>query len=737
MTRQSLEWTLARLDAADEVPQQFFPAQVPGAAQQDYARANGWEPFYQGLHAQDYAALEDCYWLYRAPLFFTLEDDQCASVVFRGIDYRYQIRVADELLCDEEGMFHPVRLDVSRFANRPTFLEVLVFPAPKTGAAEPPSRAQAAHSCKPAACYGWDWHPRLLSVGIWEEAYLQIENRKCVQKLELAYRLTDDLSDCSLRADIKTQTDCKLLAQIFAEDGLVTEQTLLTAEQRAVWNAHISDPHLWYPVGCGAQPMYTLVVSTLSDDGAVLETKTRRFGLRRVRLVMNEGSWNLPHMPKSRSDAPATLEVNGIRLFAKGSNWVNAHVFPGEMNADLYDRLLTLAQEANMNILRVWGGGFVNKEDFFELCDEKGLMVWQEFPLACNEYPDDEDYLAVLETEATAILRRLRTHPCVCMWCGGNELFNAWSGMTDQHHALRLLDGVCYREDRFTPFLMTSPLNGMAHGHYLNCDESDGNTEFITTLSRSHCTAYPEFGAPSMSAYEDLKQFMPEADVEDCSPDNPHWGMHHGFGAWREESWVRKPEVSYYFGGFRDTEDLCKKTQFIQAMCYRSNFEEMRRQWPHCSMALNWCFNEPWPTAANNNLISWNGRPKPAYFAVQQALRPILASLAVTRHLWWSGERFEAQVWMLNDSLLRLEPASVRVFYRLDAEEHLLATILTPELAAQTNTPCGSVCFQLPDHYAGQIHLRLVVEGHPERSSEYTYLCRQTNAVSASGMLNV
>ena len=129
-----------------------------------------------------------------------------------------------------------------------------------------------------------------------------------------------------------------------------------------------------------------------------------------------------------------------------------------------------------MNLIRVWGGGIVNKDSFFEQCDRLGLMVWQEFPLACNGYPDDPSYLAVLEQEAVSMLLRLRSHPCMVIWCGGNELLNKWSGMTIQSHPLRLLDSLCFRYDRQTPYLPASPLFGMAHGHYCNVDEHGKET---------------------------------------------------------------------------------------------------------------------------------------------------------------------------------------------------------------------------------------------------------------------
>ena len=140
------------------------------------------------------------------------------------------------------------------------------------------------------------------------------------------------------------------------------------------------------------------------------------------------------------SVAPAQIELNGRKIFAKGSNWVNPEIFPGTITEKRYEELLSLALQAHFNMLRSWGGGIINKDAFFELCDRMGILVWQEFPLACNCYPDTSRYLKVLEQEATSIIRRLRKHACLAIWCGGNELFNNWSGMTSQSLPLRLLE---------------------------------------------------------------------------------------------------------------------------------------------------------------------------------------------------------------------------------------------------------------------------------------------------------
>ena len=253
---------------------------------------------------------------------------------------------------------------------------------------------------------------------------------------------------------------------------------------------------------------------------------------------MNPGAWDEPRtFPKSRSQPPATLEINGRRIFAKGSNWVPPDMLYGRLDRAVYARQLGLAKDAHFNLLRVWGGGIVNKEPFFELCDELGLMVWQEFPLACNNYPDEPRYLAVLEAESRAIVRRVRRHPCLALWCGGNELFNTWSRMTDQSKALRLLNRTCLDLDPETPFLATSPLFGMGHGDYRFRD-GEGR-EVFQIFALASASAYCEFGCPGPASAETLKSIIPAGELFPPRRGTA-WEAHNAFGAWspEPESWL-------------------------------------------------------------------------------------------------------------------------------------------------------------------------------------------------------
>lgn len=726
MERQYLAWQLGVKQTMDAPVEVWMKASVPGCAQKDYAAFYGWESAYTAPNTDRYKALEDVYWLYRAPLRFDLKENQRATMVFGAIDYRYRISVNGEMLHDGEGMFSQIRCDVTKFAGTDAWLEVLVWPSPKSDDSN--TRDQANHSCKAAACYGWDWHPRLLTCGIWDDTYLEIAPKTAVETMDISYRLSDDLKTCSVHVQAHTGADTHLSLAVTLDDKTVVAIHGDTVNKTSIFDFTIEDAKLWYPVGYGEQPVYCITVS----DGQ--ESKTRKVGFRRSRLVMNEGSWAVVGYPKSRANAPATLEVNGIRVFAKGSNWVNAMLFPGDMNEDHYRSLIQKAVDCNMNIFRVWGGGYVNKESFFDICDELGVMVWQEFPLACNEYPDEDRYLSVLKSEATNIVRRLRTHPSVVMWCGGNELFNSWSGMTEQHHALRLLDSICFAEDRFTPFDMTSPLNGMAHGPYRNYDEGI-KEELITSVRKHHDTAYTEFGAPGMSNREVILSFMSEEEFNKCEEGQPAWEGHFGFHAGWYESWVRKVEVNHYFGGFTDTDDLIRKTQFIQAMSYRSVFEEARFQWPHCSMVVNWCWNEPYACAANNSVLCWPDVPKPCHRSIALALRPQEAAFRVDRHLWNAGESFTGEIWILNDSADVLTNGNVTLEYNIGDGWAEWGMLRFGDVDPRRNQKCGVFTAEIPVDYDGLLKIRLKVDGRPDMDSEYSYICRCKKTVKKK-MLN-
>lgn len=694
-------WRGVRLGAQGE---EIFPASVPGNIQYDYAASRGFGDVMYGDNVRRYEALEDDEWEYRASLEYEAADGERVFFVSRGIDYRYEIRLNGETIYAYEGMFRGVELDLTDRLRGGDELCVHIFPHPKRPDAPKGTRDEADHSAKPPVCYGWDWNPRLLISGMWREAYIETRRSDYINGAEAFYTLSPELD----RAEVTFGIDCAAPCEVslFDPDGAL----IYKGENKPI---AIKRPRLWWCAGQGEAALYRWEVENPSGM-----TVSGRVGFRRVRLVREEGSTEGESFPKSRYAAPFTLELNGRRVFMKGSNLVNPELFWGRATAQTYSRLVDLAAEANMNTLRLWGGASMHHPALYERCDERGVLVWQEFPLACNNYPDDDGYLATLESEATAMITALRRHPCLFLWCGGNELFNTWSGMTDQSLPLRLLGHLCYTLDRDRPFIMTSPLCGMGHGGYLFYDRRN-DADVYKCFRNAKNTAYTEFGVPSISAVEALEKIIPPDELCALAP-SPSWVLHHAFEAWQPESHASLSVLERYFGNEATLAERVAQSDMLQSEGLKFIFEEARRQSAGCSAALNWAFNEPWITAANLSIVRYPDIPKPAYYAVRSALRPALFSAAFDRIVWHSGETFEAQLWLLNDSREAVA-ASAEVFIEIGAETISLATIDRAGVGSNENKLLGTVRCLLP--HADANRMKLVIRSSDERlSSKYEFV---------------
>jgi len=512
-TRISPCWQVGWTSSPEQQSERFVPATVPGAVQLDWARAEGWPAYWQADHFLAYGWMEDVHWVYQTRLQKpALKPGQRLALVCGGVDYACAVRVEGKVVHTQEGMFSSFEVDLSGAADG-GLVEIVVAPAPKIPVpAEEVSdreRKESRQSCKPAVSYGWDFHPRLIPLGIWEETYLEVRDAETwLDFVEVAYDLTDDYSSADLRLVTGGQAP-RVRWTLRDPAGAVVAAQEGAPGTLAI---RVDQPVLWWPNTEGEAALYTSTVETLAADGQTAQTCTQRVGLRRIRLVMAPGQFSRTGYPATQPPVPITFEVNGRPIFARGANWVCPEIFPGLLTAERYRGQLDLFVGAHFNLLRCWGGGIVNKTAFFEQCDELGIMVWQEFPLSCNRYDGTPAYLRVLDRESRAIINRRRRHACIALWCGGNELFNGWSGMTMQDHALRLLDRNCFDLDPARPFLPTSPLHGILHGSYAFRMGStpDAHTAF-ECYAACDATAYIE----KARSIEALRGTLPKRDADE------------------------------------------------------------------------------------------------------------------------------------------------------------------------------------------------------------------------------
>ena len=720
-----LEWKVGYSAELTKAPAKYVPSQVPGAVQLDIAKAEKYPPYEFADNYKMFDWMEDQYYTYLSSFKKpALKEAERLFFVSKGIDYRFDILVNNQPVHHQEGMFTYVDIDITDFLKDDNELKIIVYPVPKR-TPRPVDRSQASNVVKPAVSYGWDWHPRLVPLGIWDETGLAVRNRSHLTDIYVSYELNDSFDKAFIQLqgegrNIKGLTYSWTLKDKSGNTVLTQKGTI--ADDRFVGDSVVfNNPTLWYPHDHGTPYLYTSTTELTDRSGNIIDVTSHKTGFKRVKLVMNTGAWNEPEgFPKTRSVPPAQFEVNGKRIFAKGSNWVNPEIFPGIITRERYAELIDLAVGLNFNMFRIWGGGIINKESFFELCDERGILVWEEFPLSCNNYPDDPHYLSILKQEAISIIKRLRKHPSIALWCGGNELFNSWSGMTDQSLALRLLNSLCLELNPTVPYMPTSPLMGMAHGCYL-FKYLDG-TEVYENMNKSHFTAYTEFGVPGMSPVEVLKKIIPAKDLFPPR-DNTAWRDHHAYGAWVGDTWLALNDIESYFGKAPNLETLVQQSQLMQSEGYKAIYEESRRQKPYCAMALNWCYNEPWPAAVNNSIIVYPSIKKPAYDAISASCRPVLASARLSKFQWNEGEDFFADLYVLNDTFTDIPGLKISVKLKTTQDEVVILKWESPVSRSNTNVSGPTVRFRLPRWTnTDRFDVILDVEGHPEYSSTYTLL---------------
>ena len=340
-------------------------------------------------------------------------------------------------------------------------------------------------------------------------------------------------------------------------------------------------------------------------------------------------------------------------------------------------------------------------------------MIWQEFPLACNRYEGTKNYISVLKEEASAVIERIKEHVCLMLWCGGNELFNNWSCMTEQDKAIRLLDKLTFEKTPEIPFLPTSPVMGMAHGPY-SFNMEDGG-EVIGVIQKSHNTGYTEFGGGGFSTKDTLLRIGNMTDIEPLNPDNKiakKHGMH-----------VFSSNIENYFGKITDTDKLIECGQFLQTVVQQFIFEEARRQKPYCSIVSNWCFNEPWPNVGNNSLVCYPDNTKPAYYAVAKACRKVLASARYRKLVYYAGETIDFDVFLLNDSLNKLDDGKIDIYIQIGEEQKLkLMSWEYQDVQICKNAVGPTIRYELP--FAEDADTLQIILEADEYSSKYTLLYR-------------
>ncbi|WP_274362977.1 glycoside hydrolase family 2 protein [Paenibacillus thermotolerans] len=590
-------------------------------------------------------------------------------LVFKGIDYEAHIYLNGERLGSHAGMYTPAEFDIEDRVSfgEDNLLAVVIEKAPD----EQPqvSKTRYVRTHKSRMTYWWDFCPRMIHIGIWDDVYLKVTGSARLDDVFVRPLLSDDCSAADVSVSVRMNANRTMNAAIdisLLHNGSEVashraEHVLPEGETGIHVRLPVDAPRLWWPNGIGDADLYEARVKVSeAGGGAASDERIVTFGIRKIELVRNE--------TEDESARPYTFVVNGFKVYIKGWNWVPIDAMYGVDRPAKLERLLTLAKRANVNMLRVWGGGLIEKDAFYEWCDRLGIMVWQEFIQSSsgieNKPSDDPAFIDMMVREAEQIIPRKRNHPSLALWCGGNELQGPGdTPLDDNEPVLGALRDVVARLDPDRHWLPTSPTGRVFMNSLENIEkdalslhdvhgpwEHQGLTSQYTLYNRGASLLHSEFGVEGMTNRRVLDKTISKQHQWPAGRDNP---VYFHRGSW----WNNEKLVQESFGGIEEVGTLIKASQFMQAEGLRYAVEANLRRQFQSSGTLPWQFNEPFPNAYCTSAIDYYAEPKAVYYAVSRAYGPVHVSARFDSQVWAGQDRFAAEAWAVDATGIGLEDA--------------------------------------------------------------------------------
>jgi beta-mannosidase len=479
--------------------------------------------------------------------------------------------------------------------------------------------------------YGWDWGPKLITCGIWRDIYIETFNKARISDIRI-FQDHSVKNKVSLTVDVdagqRRNLQLTCIVKVSLGSVVVTEKKALFQTRRARASLEIKAPKLWWPAGMGEQPLYTVTASIVDHAGNTLDTASRRIGLRTLRLVQKDDEWGRSFL----------FSVNGTPFFAKGANWIPADTFVTRLTREDYARLISDARAANMNMLRAWGGGIFEQDWFYDICDEAGICVWQDFIFSCSSYPSfDAEWMANVRQEISENIRRLRHHPCIALWCGNNEIEQGilgaeWDesrmGIEDYVKLFdRLIPDIIAQEDPGRDYWPCSPHTPVGDRYNAN-DQKCGDAHLWGVWhGQNKFTEYQKW-FPRFASEFGFQSFPEPRTVASytlpCDRNVTSYVMEH-----HQRSGIGNPTIMrYMLDWFRLPSSFDMTlwlSQILQATGMKMAIEHWRRSMPRCMGTLIWQINDCWPVASWSSIDS-QGRWKALHYAAKRFYAPVLVS---------------------------------------------------------------------------------------------------------------
>lgn len=631
---------------------EWMSARVPGTVHQDlldHGRLP--DPFY-GMNEQKVQWVEKEDWLYRT--VFTVTADQLKSdaawLTFEGLDTYADVYLNGSLLLKADNMFVGHKLAVKDVLREGENRLMIRFRSPVEETApqwdtdgfnypadnDHSEKRMSVYTRKAPYSYGWDWGIRLATSGIWRPVKLTFCNGAVIDDFFVRQQeVTEQVAKVDNQLEINNVTSTSKEAQVkvvyaYGEqaDTLTRTVVLQPGKNSLSMPAWIEKPHLWMPNGWGDPALYTFT-ATVSVDGKEVASREEAIGLRSIRVVMED----------DKDGKSFYFEVNGKPMFAKGSNYIPGDALLPNMTGERYARLFEDIRAANMNMVRVWGGGIYEDDRFYEEADRNGILVWQDFIFACTTYPHDPTFLKRVSEEAVYNMRRLRNHASLAMWCGNNEIYEGmrywgwkdkyspvvWKEMTEGYDILfrQLLPELVEANDPGRFYMHGSPYeaNWGRPESWKIADSHNWGTWYGQKPFESLDTEIPRFMSEyGFQAFPEMKTLRMFASPEDYELESPVMNAHQKASI---GNFLIKKTMALYYKVPEKFEDLIYAGLILQGQGMRHGIEAHRRHRPYCMGSLPWQLNDSWPVVSWSS-IDYYGNWKAMHYQIRRAFAPVL-----------------------------------------------------------------------------------------------------------------
>lgn len=655
------KWRLSQVKGKIKVD-----ANLPGDNYSALLRAGKIPDPYFGMNEDKVQWVADEDWEYSRD--FNVKADLLAKksvfMNIENIDTFADIYINSKKVFSTENMFRRYRIEVKKFlkAGKNTIRILIQSPVEKAAdeSVKAPWLAQmriCGHHKAPfmnhirkAQCHaGWDWGISLITSGIYNDIYLQGSDCGRIEHVYTEQEHSSKSCKVTVIAEYEAIQEATLDMEIKLAGKVLKEKIEVAKGLNIIRKSIVVDnPDLWWPAGYGKQHLYELSVEI---DNEII---TKRLGLRKIELITE----------KDKIGESMFFRMNGVPVFCKGANWIPADAMTERITTGVYRRLVQDAATANMNMLRVWGGGQYEKEEFYDACDEFGILLWHDLMFACMLYPTHREFMDNVKEEVTYQVKRIRSHASLAVWCGDNEITGAVSWYSDgiaekrEQNLLnydrmnqllwRTVEESAGNTARFWP---ASPCNGYIDSGECWKDETRGDFHHWSVFDKgiplfdAYRSVKPrfvsEFGFQSIPEMKTIKKFASEGQYNLTSPEfEKHQKCGYATAKVLET-------IASYFRVPAKFEDSIYITQLLQALVLKNAVEYWRSLMPRCMGVLYWQINDNWPVLSWAS-IDYFGNWKQAHYHAKRFFAPLMICA-------YQLNKDEVEIWAVNDASEKLD----------------------------------------------------------------------------------